>query len=221
MQKFETAVLLLCGLLLFGAGTALAAPATQVSCIANEPDAEGYFDVSVEIQQGRNLAMIQFALKYDPEIIKCVSAESGALLTDNQEPTVNTDIAGVIYFVWDSLEPLEQDGQLLLLHMKLLDSSSGEIGFNFEEDFIFALDDFTELDVLGYGCAVGEEAETSEDTVAEIPQQDTQNGAPQKASILVVVLLVMCIACAAVFFAGKIRKKPKGKHSCSKKRNTQ
>lgn len=191
---------------------ALAGDCSSVSCVPSGPDGNGMYTVSVQLEDGGALAMIQFALRYDPEKLECVSAAGGALLNGLEEATINADIPGKIYFVWDSLEPLEADGELMRLEMRLRTDEPAALSFDFEEDCIFARDDFSQIELFTNDAAVGEtgtEETTGETAPAEEPAADeTEAGGSW--------VLYAAAGAAIVLLAGAgflaFWNKPRGKH---------
>lgn len=185
---------------------------SAVSCLPSEADENGLYTVSVELTDCAGLTMIQFSLRYDPEKMECVSASDGALLAGNTEATINTDMPGRIIFVWDSLEPLEANGELLHLELRLLTEDAAELSFDMAEDFIFARDDFSELELFTDGCMLGEapseetggEAMTEEDGTAESPAAGISWPVIAAAAAAVAVLAVIAVLV--------LRKKSHGKH---------
>lgn len=125
---------------------------TEIVCEAQEADDDGVCDVSVELHNGAGIAMMQFALRYDPAMLACIDAESGELLSDTLPPDINTGIPGMIYFIWDALEPLESDGEVLHLRIQPLTETESWLEFDFGEDFIFADGDFEEKLVYAGNC---------------------------------------------------------------------
>lgn len=78
--------------------------------------------VNVMISGKTNPEMIQFCMNYDPEKMECIGAFAGGVLNGNSAPVINVE-DGKIYFVWDSLNPIEEDGILLQVQFKSIDAS--------------------------------------------------------------------------------------------------
>ncbi|MBR2042088.1 MAG: leucine-rich repeat protein [Oscillospiraceae bacterium] len=66
--------------------------------------------IKVSITEGSDAALIQFAVRYDPTVLKVVSCNAGSAVSD---ATINTGEAGIIYFVWESLSGINMKETLL------------------------------------------------------------------------------------------------------------
>ena len=58
--------------------------------------------VSINITQGVNASMFQFALAYDADKLELVGANAGDLFSGMEPPTLNGQIVGSVYMNWDS-----------------------------------------------------------------------------------------------------------------------
>lgn len=189
--------------------SAYARECTELRCIAASPDDNGVCEVSVELLHGDGLAMMQFAMVYAPEKMECIGAEVGSLLASDIEPTINTTIPGEIYFVWDTLSPLEGDGQVLTLQMRLLEGKPVDLAFNMEEDFLFAYEDFTEIEVLGIGCVVGATMEEIQEALPDVSLAESDANSQKVIAIGAGTVFIVAAVFLVLFFG---RKRPKGKH---------
>lgn len=102
----------------------------------------GKSTVSVVISGETDPEMIQFCMNYDPEKMECISTSAGEILSGNNAPLVNVN-DGKIYFVWDSLDPIEEDGVLFQIEFKSIDDSEdADIFIETGKSFVIAGGDF-------------------------------------------------------------------------------
>ena len=98
--------------------------------------------VNVLLSGKTNPEMIQFCMNYDPEKMECIGASAGGVLSGNSAPVINVE-DGKIYFVWDSLNPIKEDGILLQVQFKSIDSSEdAEVSIEGGKKLIVAGKDF-------------------------------------------------------------------------------
>ena len=128
-------------ILVFAFGTA--AFAEEGAGIKIESAADGdKSTVSVVISGKTNPEMIQFCINYDPEKMECTATAAGVILEGNSKPLINVK-DGKIFFVWDSLDAIEEDGVLLQVEFKSLDSSEdAEVSIESGKNLIVAGSDF-------------------------------------------------------------------------------
>lgn len=70
------------------------------------------FNVTVEVDADLPVAMAQFEVVYDETHLQLVNVETGTFLSGG--PTVNGEIPGHIFFVWESLTPVESAGDWIV-----------------------------------------------------------------------------------------------------------
>lgn len=98
--------------------------------------------VSVMLSGNTNPEMIQFCMNYDPQKMECIGAYAGGAFDGKGSPTINIE-GGKIYFVWDSLNPIESEGVLLKVEFKSInDSSDAEVSIEGGKKLIIAGKDF-------------------------------------------------------------------------------
>ena len=131
-----------------------AAEGPELLCTVGTVGENGICDVAVELVNAEGIAMMQFSLRYDPEKLAFLGSELGTVFTGGLAPTLNTLNSGEIVLSWDSLSPLQSDGTILLLHMRLLGAESATLYFGGDDDLVFARDDFEPIDVSCTGCTI-------------------------------------------------------------------
>ena len=107
----------------------------------------GNAKVTISLSEGSNVAMTQFAVKYDSSIFKFVSAYSGEVMGD---VTTNAYEDGTVYFGWDNPTPVTAGGTILELVFRVPDNAElGEypVEIDTEEEFVFADADSNDLDM--------------------------------------------------------------------------
>lgn len=77
-------------------------------------------NVSVSIEEGSDISMLQFALLYDSTKLALDSCAAGAVMA-GKEPTINDTMEGVVYFVWDDVVGLSAGGSILDLTFSVKD----------------------------------------------------------------------------------------------------
>ena len=113
-----------------------------ISIIGDEGIANGYANVSVEITDGTEAAMIQFTLDFDPSELQVESCTAGAAM-ENLDPSINFDNEeGKIYFAWDAIESISKGGSVLDIVFKISEDAKVDDKLNIdfadkdEEDLI-------------------------------------------------------------------------------------
>ncbi|MBR2041234.1 MAG: leucine-rich repeat protein, partial [Oscillospiraceae bacterium] len=66
--------------------------------------------IKVTMSENSNAALMQFAVKYDPNALKVISCTAGNAVAD---ATINTAEEGMIYFVWEALDSITEKEVLL------------------------------------------------------------------------------------------------------------
>lgn len=139
--------------------------------------------VNVLLSGKTNPEMIQFCMNYDPEKMECIGASAGGVLSGNSAPVINVE-DGKIYFVWDSLNPIKEDGILLQVQFKSIDSSEdAEVSIEGGKKLIVAGKDFknvapekVENVTVFEGTGVSSESSKSESDKTE---SGTQSSKPE------------------------------------------
>ena len=106
---------------------------------------DGTVEVEVSYYGDKKPIVAQFTVDFDENQLDCVEAFSGNALKGVTAPTINvTD--GKIYFVWDSLKA-SSEGTFLKMTFKGKNEkvSNAEIGFDTEDNFIFADENYSPL----------------------------------------------------------------------------
>ena len=142
-------IFLLIGLLAaFGGSVAYADPA-PVLTIGSDCDAspDELVEIPVEVSDVNDLAMVQFALCYDSEALEYAGFRNGSLLPEGEALTVNSEIAGKIFFVWDSTVSLSGSGELAVFSFRVRSATSGkaDIRIDEEEEIVFASSSFQRI----------------------------------------------------------------------------
>ncbi len=102
----------------------------------------GKSTVNVVLTGDTNPEMIQFCMNYDPEKMVCINALAGSALKGNSAPVINVK-DGKIYFVWDSLNPIKEDGVLLSVEFESVDNKEdAEVSIESGKGLIVAGKDF-------------------------------------------------------------------------------
>ena len=118
-----------------------------VSVSTAKVGAGGNAKVTISLSEGSDVAMAQFAVKYDSSIFKFVSASSGEVMGD---VTTNSYEDGTVYFGWDDPTPVTAGGTILELVFRVPDNAElGEypVEIDTEEEFVFADADSNNLDM--------------------------------------------------------------------------
>ncbi|MBQ7874505.1 MAG: leucine-rich repeat protein [Oscillospiraceae bacterium] len=103
--------------------------------------------VSVSISEGSNASMIQFALKYDSDVLEVAACKGEGLFED---AAINTNEKGLIIFAWDSLDAVEEAGKLISIEFRVKDGVKAKetaIEVDMTETFIFADSDYKDINV--------------------------------------------------------------------------
>lgn len=86
----------------------------------------GLASASVSLGGGGEICAVQFTVCYDAQRLSLTGASSGSALDGNTAPTINTNEAGAVVFVWDSLVPIKSSGPLLSLQFTQTGASGAE-----------------------------------------------------------------------------------------------
>lgn len=104
--------------------------------------------VSINITQGVNASMFQFALAYDADKLELVGANAGDLFSGMEPPTLNGQIVGSVYMNWDSISnTISKGGSLLDLTFKVKPEAEGnaKIWVDLDEEYLFCDYDFNDV----------------------------------------------------------------------------
>ena len=104
--------------------------------------------VSINITQGVNASMFQFALAYDADKLELVDAHAGDLFSGMEPPTLNGQIVGSVYMNWDSISnTISKGGSLLDLTFKVKPEAEGnaKIWVDLDEEYLFCDYDFNDV----------------------------------------------------------------------------
>ena len=72
-------------------------------------------DISIDLSGEKAASMIQFAVKYDPNVLEVVSCGEGIA----KDATVNYEEDGIIYFIWEDTELSLSGGNLLNIKFRV------------------------------------------------------------------------------------------------------
>ena len=164
--------ILLCSVPAYAADTARFAIASEAQAQAGST-----LNATVELIGGREAVMLQFAVRYDASRLALIGAGTGMALSGNTAPTINSSNAGVVYFVWDSLQPVGKDGSLLELRFAVAENAGeAALWFDKNEEFIIANNNFEELPyaVKETGVAIKPPAPTVPSENMEFPGDNTK-----------------------------------------------
>ena len=104
-------------------------------------------NVTVDISENSEAAMLQFAVKYDVNTLKVVSCGAGELASN---AVINHAIPGVIYFVWDNNVPITGEGTILNIEFVFTEDTAvnkTEVEIDLDEEFVVKDKSREELDV--------------------------------------------------------------------------
>lgn len=103
--------------------------------------------VSVDISENSGAAMLQFAIGFDPAKLEVQTVSVGNVFAGKSAPTINTRIAGRVYFAWDALESLQDSGTLMVLRFKKLEKDGNTSVFiDLNEEFVVFNENFEEIE---------------------------------------------------------------------------
>ena len=112
-------------------------PDAIVTVSSGKMSAIGKKTVSVTLSENSDAMMVQFVLRYDPAVLKVVSASAGSIVPDAE---INTKTAGMIRFVWDDIKGIAGGGELLNVEFEAVEGTEQQetyVEFDYDEDFIF------------------------------------------------------------------------------------
>lgn len=129
------------------------------------------FNVTVEVDADLPVAMAQFEVIYDETHLQLVNIETGTFLTGG--PTVNGEIPGHIFFVWESLTPVESAGDWLICTFISNTDETPSVDVEKNDDLIFGSPDLEmmETNVSKVFISSKEPLQNDEDS-----QEGTNNG---------------------------------------------
>lgn len=102
--------------------------------------------ISVDITDNSGIYCIQFAIKYDPKLLKVVSCEENETVS---EATINYSEEGTIYFVWEGIKEVE-GGKLFDITFEAVKGISANkvvLEADMNEEFLFTDDEYHDIDV--------------------------------------------------------------------------
>lgn len=129
------------------------------------------FNVTVEVDADLPVAMAQFEVIYDETHLQLVNIETGTFLVGG--PTVNGEIPGHIFFVWESLAPVESAGDWLVCTFISNTNETPSVDVEKNDDLIFGSPDLEmmEVNVSKELISSTEQRQNDEDN-----QEGTNNG---------------------------------------------
>lgn len=129
------------------------------------------FNVAVAVKADLPVAMAQFELVYDKAHLQLVNVETGTFLTGG--PTVNDKTPGHIYFVWESLTPVEDAGDWLVCTFTSDTDIIPSVDIEKNDDLIFGSPELEMMDVSVNHVSI---ALTDEDEKVAADPEGTNNG---------------------------------------------
>ncbi|MDO4542975.1 MAG: Ig-like domain-containing protein [Clostridia bacterium] len=120
----------------------------SLKLISNGIDEENYL-ISVMLSDAGGAVAIQFAVVYEPEKLEFVSMNVGDCFESSTVPLMSHPNEGVIFFVWDSLSPLESGGELMNLTFMKRPSATGEtiVSFDMSQEFIVVDSNYDQIEL--------------------------------------------------------------------------
>lgn len=95
-------------------------------------------DIPIIVSGMSDLAVIQFALTYDPEILEYLDYTVGDLISGQNE-LLDNPTTGEYYFVWINDTVLQADaGTVTTLHFRVKDTGAVSLDVDEGEEFVFA-----------------------------------------------------------------------------------
>ncbi|MBQ7874503.1 MAG: Ig-like domain-containing protein [Oscillospiraceae bacterium] len=188
MKKILSFVLFAVIFAAFGVSS-FAAESAEISFNTVGPDENGKVFVDVVISGSSEPSMLQFCVAYDSEKLDCVSVNAGNAFSGNLAPTINA-AEGKIFFVWDSLNPINGSGTLLRIEFAPKAASlETSVWIDESEDFIVSDESFENIGVIGAKAdiSVSENAEDSssersEDTSYSESSEENSEGSSKSES---------------------------------------
>lgn len=139
---------------------------------------DGRWDVTIEAENLRGIAMMQFALEYEAGGLQCLGYDKGSVFDGNLDPLVNTGSEGMIYFSWDSLNSLSADGTVMTLHFMSTEGAETALHFDSSRPTVFAYSNYSSPDVSLSGCIIGAPSAQPGDTGDEQASSNTPDPTP-------------------------------------------
>lgn len=103
------------------------------------------FTVTVTVKADLPIAMAQFEVAYDETHLQLVNVATGTFLTGG--PTINDETPGHIYFVWESLTPVESAGDWLVCTFTSDTDGIPSVDVEKNDDLIFGSPELEIMDV--------------------------------------------------------------------------
>ena len=120
-NRFIAAICACCLALCCFAVPVQAAGAVTLSCETVTASAGETASIDISIENNNNATCIYFAVEYDASKLTLEGcSDAGAVASG---ATINTDIAGIVYYVWDALNPVSGDGVLMTLNFTVKESA--------------------------------------------------------------------------------------------------
>lgn len=148
------------------------------------------FEVALWVKPDSSIAMAQMDINYDSQVLTLVKAKETSLL--KTAPTINDTKPGHIYFVWDSLRPVTEEG--IWLTCEFIAHTEGEtsVSVNQGEYLLFSGSDLVkcQVEVIPAHITVINESETEasgsgDDSVGGSEESKTENGSHAEDNALI------------------------------------
>ncbi len=129
------------------------------------------FTVTVTVKADLPIAMAQFELTYDETHLQLVNVATGTFLTGG--PTINDETPGHIYFVWESLTPVESAGDWLVCTFTSDADGIPSVDVEKTDNLIFGSPELEMMDVSVNHVTVASTDDNGKDTA---DPEGTNNG---------------------------------------------
>lgn len=158
------------------------AEADGASVTFNAEETESGYKVTLDTSGFSGIAMMQFNIDYDASKLSCKGASAGSAIAGNTGATINTNNAGEIIFVWDSLREIISDGSLIEISFDRIAEGAANVTIDTGKTVIFADSSFSEPQVsmtaITLGSDAAAEANQSESAPASEPEKNYSHEAP-------------------------------------------
>lgn len=154
--------------------TAQAEELSRLEMVQTQTQNSDTVEILLKADGIQKAAMLQFAVQYDENSLECVSAVQGDVFQNNLAPTINAKIPGHVYFAWDSLNEIGENGTVMALRFRRITQDETAVTFDFSEEFLAVDSEFQSIDVNAEGVTVAQTAEQPAQTETEAPTQDEQ-----------------------------------------------
>ena len=146
-MKKILSVFLLVLILVCSSLSAFAAESKELSFNTYDSKNNENICVDVVISGTGKPSMMQFCLAYDSDVLEVESINFGDAFDGATAPMIN-HIDGKIYFIWDSLNALQNNGTVLNIEYKKLSEKGTSVYIDKTESFVVADSSFKDIGVV-------------------------------------------------------------------------